>query len=378
MGIFKRIKVRGILFTIVLLAIYCSCDNNTGQPMITSSQIVIDSLTIDTISFDNQFCDIKLIPLENRYEAMLSYVPSMVITDKWFIMLDERDNENVLLFDHDGKYHGNVGEVGHGHGEFNAVFDVTTDTADNIYLLDFDKILKYDLNGKYIQTLKSPLTHRLKNILCYNNGIIGASNYSGNKMLLHAFNNSLELQSEFLSSEGVTLGNPTYIQKSLQIKSDTLCYFNPYKSVFTLFNLNDLQPITQYILISNKMRSIDITKEEEKSDVEIVDEITSYYLDNGKIVGDLIFNDKSYSLEIDIQNRKSTLKVKDGWFPQIYDIQDEWFYTFFEQDCLLDILHGKYRMSKESKSMLERAYEKMGREITEKDNFIIMKMKKKQ
>ena len=103
MGIFKRIKVRGILFTIVLLAIYCSCDNNTGQPMITSSQIVIDSLTIDTISFDNQFCDIKLIPLENRYEAMLSYVPSMVVTDKWFIMLDERDNENVLLFDHDGK-----------------------------------------------------------------------------------------------------------------------------------------------------------------------------------------------------------------------------------------------------------------------------------
>lgn len=68
------------------------------------------------------------------------------------------------LFDHDGKFLGNVGAIGQGPGEYGSLYDEQIDEANGkIYLMGFSyvkNLLEYDLNGRFIRAI--PLTYELK------------------------------------------------------------------------------------------------------------------------------------------------------------------------------------------------------------------------
>lgn len=369
-------KMRGVVYILLTLMSLFACNNRTNHPEYASIQINVDTLVHDTISFEDEFSDIQFIPLENNRDAMLSFVSKMIVMKDNIAILNNGNSENVQIFDHDGKYLGHVGEMGHGRGEYNTILDVSVDVDGHFVLSDFHRLLVYDSDGKYVCSENIPLTSRLKNIQCYNNGLIGASNYSGNNRLLHFFDKSNKLQREMLETDGISLGNPTRANNTLQIMGDTLCYFNPYNSVFTLINLKDCQIIKQYTLVSSRMRSIEIAQKEESEDLNDVDEVLNFYLDNGKVFCDLSVNYKRMTLVIDIKTNKSILRLKNGWFPDVYDVQDNYYYSYIEQVFFMDLINGRYKLTQKGKRMLEEAYKKIGKEISPQDNYVIMRMKK--
>ena len=108
-----------------------------------------------------------------------------------------------------------------------------------------------------------------------------------------------------------------------------------------------------------------------------LDYIDYYYLENGKIIGDFLYHHKGTYLEIDIRSDKYKLRVRNGWFPDISDVHNQYYYAILSQIDLLDLLNENMGLSQKSKQMIISAYENMGQEITEKDNFVIMRLRKK-
>lgn len=300
------------------------CQSKVAHSEIEPHEINLDNLTSDALSFDSLFYDIEFIPLENNRDAMLSFVPKLIVTKEKYLVLNLGAYPSVLLFDQEGRFQCQVGRLGHGQGEYEYVFDITTDDEDNIVLSTFDRFMIYDSRGKFRRSEKAPEKVYMKNILGYAGGLICASNYSGSASLLYFLNKSYEQDYEMLPSNAIALGNPPRLNKSLNIQGDTLCYFNPYTSEITLISLSEQKMLKHYSLISKNMLTMEKSKKEEtpQSDIGDIDATYYYYIANGKIVNYLSYQGIGAFLEIDVAHDKCTLRIQNGWFPGIFGIQN--------------------------------------------------------
>lgn len=367
-------------YLIYLVVLLCGCHSKVAHLEIAPQEINLDSLTSDTISFDSLFYDVKFIPLENSRNAMLSLVPKLVVTKEHYIVFDIGTIPSVLLFDKEGGFKSQVGSIGHGHGEYEYIFDFSADDEDNIVLSTFDRFMIYNSEGKFRQAEKAPENAYMKNIQCYTGGLICASNYSGSASLLHIFNKSYEQIYELLPSNGISLGNPPRMNRTLNVHGDSLYYFNPYTSEVTLISIPEHKILKHYSLVSKNILNLEKSKEEEspKNDIGDVDAVYNYYIDKGKIECNLSYHEVGTILEIDVANDKYALRIQDGWFPEIFDVQNEYYYSILSQEDLLDLVNHKLYTTPKTRSMILSAYGCIGRPLTEKDNFIIMRFKRKE
>ena len=117
-----------------------------------------DTTTISLSSFAD-YC--VLVQLENVKEAYFSS-GTTTITEKYIGIRSSRSS--YKLFDHSGKFLGNIGSVGRGPGEWiiSLYDDIIDEKNELIYLAPFmsDKILVYNTSGKYIKDIIAP--HRLQ------------------------------------------------------------------------------------------------------------------------------------------------------------------------------------------------------------------------
>lgn len=368
------------LYLINVVVFFGGCHSKVANLEIAPQKINLDNLASDTISFDSLFYDVKFIPLENNRNAMLSHVSKLIVTKEQYIVFDTGIIPSVLLFDKEGGFKCQVGSMGHGRGEYQYIFDLSADDENNIVISTFDRFMIYDSEGKFRQAEEAPENSYMKNIQCYAGGLICASNYSGSASLLHIFNKSYEQIYELLPSNGISLGNPPRMNRTLNVLGDSLYYFNPYTSEVTLISLPEHKILKHYSLVSKNILNLEKSKEEEspKNDIGDVDAVYNYYIDNGKIECNLSYHEIGTILEIDVANDKYALRIQDGWFPEIFDVQDEYYYSILSQEDLLDLVNHKLYTTPKTRSMISNAYGCIGRSLTEKDNFIIMRFKRKE
>ena len=389
----KKKNAKQIPFLVIFIAtlIFSACKRTISQEDLTCCDINIDNLDIDAVSFEDLFCDIRLIPLENHSDAMLSSVSKMMVTKDGYVLLDENQHSSsVCLFSHEGEYRGQVGDIGHGHGEYEYIFDVSADEEKKIVLSTLHKFMVYNAKGKFLHDYETPRNSYMRNILCYKDGIVCTSNYSGSEFLLHFFDNSSKLKKELLPSYNNQIGNPPRIKNLLQMEGNLLCYCDPYASELNIIDIKKMLPRKKYRLQSEHMMTIDKAKKESKRlDIGNVDVILSYYIDNGKIICNVHSHDyEVITIEIDVETDKYTMRRQNGWLPMIYDNHDGYDYTVISQTEFLDIINPPSmddmarwamapKLSEEAKKMFKEAYANLGKEITEDNNFVILKLKKK-
>lgn len=98
--------------------------------------------------------DCKLIRFENTDTALFKF-SGIAITDKHIAI--RNSGGAVKLFNHDGKFLCDVGNYGQGPGEYQFLYDALIDEKGKcIYLAPFHgytKILKYDMNGRYLDAI---------------------------------------------------------------------------------------------------------------------------------------------------------------------------------------------------------------------------------
>lgn len=378
----KNFSLKGwIILSIVLFAILIldSCYNNDHDADVVACDVNLDDFLKDTVSFDSVFCDVTFIPLENNRDGMLSFVSKMIVTKDYYIVLDFNTHPQVVLFSHDGDYKGTVGRLGHGRGEYEFIFDVSADMDGNIVLSTFDSFMVFDSGGKYIRTVEKPQDSFMRNVLCYQDGMVCATNYSsGTTSLLHFFDRDYKRHHEMIPSNDIVLSNPPRMRNTLHVTGDTLCYFNPYTSEITLVDLLGFQEIKRYSIVSKNMLNMEKAQEENSGmDIGYVDAAYSYYLHDGKIISYLSLNESGAILEIDTKTDEFILNARDGWFPEISDVHGQYYYSILSQEEFLDLVKGEIYATGGTRMMISKACDSLRRTLTTRDNYVIMRAKRK-
>ena len=91
---------------------------------------------------------------ETTDESMISNILRIWRYKSCVYVLDNRNQ--ILVFDESGKYLWKLNNRGTGPGEYTHLMDFAIDQKhDNILLLDYGRIIRYDLTGKYLDFIKS-------------------------------------------------------------------------------------------------------------------------------------------------------------------------------------------------------------------------------
>lgn len=114
--------------------------------------------------------DIEYIPLETTTQNAISQVNNVIFSNSYFLIYGY---SSVNMFRYDGSFVTKVGTVGRGPNEFTVVHDVDINPEnESIYIISGNKFLVFDKNGKFIRTLKGPLSGSRMNFKFTEDGII--------------------------------------------------------------------------------------------------------------------------------------------------------------------------------------------------------------
>ncbi len=122
----------------------CSCCDKNDKVIVDIYNCVQPSELLEP--------DFEVIPLETIDESIISYIERVKTYNNRFYIQD-REQKVIFIFDENGKYINKINRLGRGPGEYIYIndFDIYNDY---IYILSVPKILRYDLNGKYIDCIE--------------------------------------------------------------------------------------------------------------------------------------------------------------------------------------------------------------------------------
>ena len=142
------------LIYLVLIALAMPCFTLLAQE---SSPITIKFKKSDLEGNDVMLSavadEISYIKLETNPDALIGSASRYYVKQlpNGYLIWNSRGSGNIMLFNSEGKFHGHVGSEGKGPGEYSGVYKVLYDKyLDNILVLKSKKVLRYDMDGKFI------------------------------------------------------------------------------------------------------------------------------------------------------------------------------------------------------------------------------------
>lgn len=140
-----------------MLFIGASCSNNKKNEIIRKESMVhandIIKITINNeynniIQYDSIFRNINIVPLETTRDCIIKEINKVKINNN--LIFIQNSNSNILVFNFNGRFIRSIGIKGRGPGEIMSLRDFDIDN-NNIYILDFQSIKKYSIEGTYIE-----------------------------------------------------------------------------------------------------------------------------------------------------------------------------------------------------------------------------------
>ncbi|MVM33413.1 6-bladed beta-propeller [Spirosoma sp. HMF4905] len=156
-------SIPSITFGLILIFnINCSRSNESAKLSETS----IKATTIDVFSdmdseiiIDSLIKEIDVVHLETNKKCLIGKINDIKIADNKIYILDKSINKAVYIFDRKGKFIKKIFATGAGPLEFLKPFSMDVDEdSKGLYIYDnsLKKIVKYDLNGKFLKNIKTP------------------------------------------------------------------------------------------------------------------------------------------------------------------------------------------------------------------------------
>ena len=138
-----------------LLAL-CGC-KETSSVKESEGRIVVDITQPEkNLKMSDLFSDIKYVKLETTSESLIQYINRVLDFDGNLLVVD-RDNQSLLLFDKDGRFIKKIAGQGKGPGEYSKMYDVAIDKEGRrLFVLDAyaQSVLIYDFDGKCLDSKK--------------------------------------------------------------------------------------------------------------------------------------------------------------------------------------------------------------------------------
>jgi hypothetical protein len=150
-------------FTCIILAmsllVGCKKTTNTVVTDHSSSTQTVAWKDAKNFPIESIVEDIEYIMFEETEGSLFSGIDKLIVKGNRIYLLDMNGSRSLLCFDLSGKFLHQVGGVGGGPGEYGNRGTINFDVSDGgdvfIYDIPQHKMLKYDKNGKYLQTIQS-------------------------------------------------------------------------------------------------------------------------------------------------------------------------------------------------------------------------------
>ncbi|MDR1582941.1 MAG: 6-bladed beta-propeller [Prevotellaceae bacterium] len=149
-----------LLLVVILLSTFNACQNKEGASASEGNNIPTRTIKWKSEK-DFQIKDIvketQYIPLEDTENSLFSAIDKLIIKGDRIYLLDITGPKSLLVFDITGKFLHRVGRQGNGPGEYAHFinFDVLDNGIVSLYDQSKRRMMIYDADGNYIQSIKS-------------------------------------------------------------------------------------------------------------------------------------------------------------------------------------------------------------------------------
>jgi hypothetical protein len=141
---------------LILLLFLMSCDKRTQEFNFPTIPIDPDLQNIP-FSLSEIAGEIHIIHLETNPESLIGSFSSLAHLDDSHIII--KSNKSILIFDREGRLLNKIHALGKGPMEYNTITNIYVDpVSQQIYIIDYDDIKVYKYDGKYVETLKLPVS----------------------------------------------------------------------------------------------------------------------------------------------------------------------------------------------------------------------------
>lgn len=357
----------------------CSCNNsNTTEQEIT--QIELGEVIQEPQEYSDLFEVVSLIPLDNKETCMFSEITKMKATPKGFLFMGrvKSSDQFPLLFDKDGKFITKVGDYGHGKGEYQYIWDATpSESCDKVIVSLFDRVNIYDSQGKFIKSKELFKYSQIHSIISCPSGYVCSTDYSEPNYSIHFLDNDLNVTDELLPTNSKPLNYPFFALNSIRIFDDKLYYYDGYKTMFSVIDLNNHSIVNQVAIKGENTATIEKVTDPQNSKTDVLfDTFCSFYVYNNLIKGTMMYNRHFPNFDLDLNTDSIKVYTCYEYTPTIYDYDGEYYYDIISPSKLLKIVKGFYLVSPKTKSMFQKAYAQLASEVSELDNYVVVKLKK--
>ena len=210
------------LFASITALLFASCSKQQAtvsgnEPV--SLAVELRSQNSDAVNELAGKLHFRIVPLETTDSSIFKGSSSRLLsTGGGYTLIDHSQNK-FLRFDKDGKFLKAIDRRGGGPEEYQRESGATIQ-GDRLYVLDFDKIMVYDLDGNYKATLKGVTGPR---------GCIAAGS-DGNVYIRQGFQNDKMLKVLSASGDSLTEAFPSReVMRGFQIPRDAFYAISPYR-----------------------------------------------------------------------------------------------------------------------------------------------------
>lgn len=229
-----------IVLALVLVFNACTFKQGADNGKILS----LKDETTRIVKFNELLNPISVIPLDNNLVCTYKWISKVLSFDGKLYVLGGMETDKLCVFNSDGSFVKQIGETGHGNGEFiNAADFAIDETNKRIAILEAPyKIHIYDLDGKHLFTkeLKDAVLWKL--VWVKGRYICTTANYSSLKdKLLYVYTDEFKLVDKYVDVLPFTVGAVTTITNPLQTNGEAVNYIdNVTKSIY-LYSNGDAQ-----------------------------------------------------------------------------------------------------------------------------------------
>lgn len=151
------INYRKTIIILLLCTGFNACINNEQKNGdIPSIYIKPDSKVI-ACSISEILSDVKVVNLETTVNCHIGGHSSLIFVDNKHIIC--RSEKSIIIFDNQGNYLNKINAVGKGPGEYTTIVNVFFDpTKENVYIVDYDKVNIYNIDGNYFKSITQPFS----------------------------------------------------------------------------------------------------------------------------------------------------------------------------------------------------------------------------
>lgn len=367
--------VYNILVALCVLLFIVSCKKAVPPHGGTAHHYVLDMKEDNTeCMFEDMFCDIELIPLENKRECMVGNCMKVMVEGEHIYLWDMNGKDALLSFNMDGTFHCQIGDVGHSKGEYSYMENFTVDRdGDTIALLDYNVLKLYNVDGEFIG-LKE-LEKNWENMLLSTRGLVLCTHYRGFGVdhLIQILDLHSDDMKVFLPVDSTAISYPPYSENVIQQVGDTVCFFDFLSSTFYLYDVDNPDDAESIHLHTGSMINPEIAKKSDPLGKIVNDLVESFVYTGNEILGLMSKDGQSKSFEVDVKKKKARcFNFRNGYCG--FDCyHDGWFYTVWPSSHLLDI----YQYSRVKGDMYEKILELVEKGLSEQDNVVIMRARMK-